>query len=52
MIATVLSIACSSGLASAASARLEEADWFKGEWSTLRTYAILDREYAGRTCTP
>jgi RimJ/RimL family protein N-acetyltransferase len=33
-------------------ARLVEADWFKGEWSTLRTYAILDREYAGRTRTP
>jgi RimJ/RimL family protein N-acetyltransferase len=26
-------------------ARLVEADWFKGEWSTLRTYAILDREW-------
>jgi RimJ/RimL family protein N-acetyltransferase len=26
-------------------ARLVEADWFKGEWSTLRLYAILDREW-------
>ena len=28
-------------------ARLVEADWFKGEWSTLRLYAILDREWGG-----
>ena len=28
-------------------ARLVEADWFKGEWATLRTYAILRREWAG-----
>ena len=27
-------------------ARLVEADWFKGEWTTLRTYAILRREWA------
>jgi RimJ/RimL family protein N-acetyltransferase len=27
-------------------ARLVEADWFKGEWSTLRVYAILRREWA------
>ncbi len=27
-------------------ARLIEADWFKGEWSTLRTYATLRREWA------
>jgi RimJ/RimL family protein N-acetyltransferase len=27
-------------------ARLVEADWFKGEWTTLRVYAILRRERA------
>lgn len=26
-------------------ARLVEADWFKGEWTTLRTYAALRREW-------
>jgi RimJ/RimL family protein N-acetyltransferase len=26
-------------------ARLVEADWFKGEWTTLRIYAILSREW-------
>jgi RimJ/RimL family protein N-acetyltransferase len=26
-------------------ARLLEADWFKGEWSTLRLYGILAREW-------
>jgi RimJ/RimL family protein N-acetyltransferase len=26
-------------------ARLVESDWFKGEWSTLRVYAMLDREW-------
>jgi RimJ/RimL family protein N-acetyltransferase len=26
-------------------ARHVEADWFKGEWTTLRVYAILDREW-------
>jgi RimJ/RimL family protein N-acetyltransferase len=26
-------------------ARLVEADWFKGEWCSLRTYAILRREW-------
>ena len=26
-------------------ARLVEADWFKGEWATLRTYAILRHEW-------
>ncbi len=26
-------------------ARLIEADWFKGEWSTLRVYAMLSREW-------
>jgi RimJ/RimL family protein N-acetyltransferase len=26
-------------------ARLVEADWFKGEWATLRTYATLRREW-------
>ena len=30
-------------------ARLLEADWFKGEWATLRTYAVLRREW---TATP
>jgi RimJ/RimL family protein N-acetyltransferase len=29
-------------------ARLVEADWFKGEWSTLRLYAMLDRDWPGR----
>jgi RimJ/RimL family protein N-acetyltransferase len=29
-------------------ARLVEADWFKGEWTTLRTYAILRREWSPR----
>lgn len=29
-------------------ARLVEADCFKGEWSTLRLYAMLDREWRGR----
>jgi RimJ/RimL family protein N-acetyltransferase len=27
-------------------ARLVEADWFKGEWTTLRLYAVLGREWA------
>jgi RimJ/RimL family protein N-acetyltransferase len=26
-------------------ARLVEADWFKGEWSTLLVYAVLEREW-------
>jgi RimJ/RimL family protein N-acetyltransferase len=26
-------------------ARLVESDWFKGEWTTLRVYAILRREW-------
>ena len=25
--------------------RLLEADWFKGEWTTLRVYAVLAREW-------
>ena len=29
-------------------ARLVEADWFKGEWSTLLLYAMLDREWCER----
>jgi len=29
-------------------ARLVEADWFKGEWSTLRLYAVLEREWRAR----
>jgi aminoglycoside 6'-N-acetyltransferase len=28
-------------------ARLVEADHFKGEWTTLRIYAVLRREWAG-----
>ena len=28
-------------------ARLVEADWFNGEWTTLRTYAVLRREWTG-----
>ena len=27
-------------------ARLVEADWFKGEWTTLRIYACLRREWS------
>jgi RimJ/RimL family protein N-acetyltransferase len=27
-------------------ARLVEADWFKGEWTTLRVFALLSREWA------
>ena len=27
-------------------ARLIEADWFKGEWTTLRVYALLRREWS------
>jgi RimJ/RimL family protein N-acetyltransferase len=26
-------------------ARLVEADWFKGEWTTVRTYAMLSHEW-------
>jgi RimJ/RimL family protein N-acetyltransferase len=26
-------------------ARHVEADWFKGEWTTLRVYAVLEREW-------
>jgi RimJ/RimL family protein N-acetyltransferase len=33
-------------------ARLVEADWFKGEWSTLRVYAVLDREWHGTRSGP
>lgn len=29
-------------------ARLVEADWFKGAWSTVRLYAVLTREWSGR----
>jgi RimJ/RimL family protein N-acetyltransferase len=29
-------------------ARLLEADWFKGEWTTLRVHALLRREWASR----
>lgn len=29
-------------------ARLVEADWFKGEWSTLRVYAMLERDWRAR----
>ena len=30
-------------------ARLVEADWFKGEWSTLRVFAVLRREWGDGT---
>ncbi len=30
-------------------ARLVEADWFKGEWVSLRTYAVLSREWTAGT---
>lgn len=29
-------------------ARLIEADWFKDEWTTLRIYAVLEREWTAR----
>jgi hypothetical protein len=29
-------------------ARHVEADWFKGEWTTLRVYAVLEREWPSR----
>ena len=29
--------------------RLVEADWFKGEWTTLRIYAVLAREWLARS---
>ncbi len=29
-------------------ARLVDADWFKGEWTTVRIYALLRREWAAR----
>jgi RimJ/RimL family protein N-acetyltransferase len=32
-------------------ARLVEADWFKGEWSTLRVYATLNRQWRDRQST-
>jgi len=32
-------------------ARLVEADWFKGEWSTLRVFAVLRREWVHRRRT-
>jgi RimJ/RimL family protein N-acetyltransferase len=28
-------------------ARLIDADWFKGEWTTLRIYALLQRDWPG-----
>jgi RimJ/RimL family protein N-acetyltransferase len=31
-------------------ARHVEADWFKGEWTTLRVYAVLDREWPQAAC--
>ena len=35
-------------------ARLVDADWFKGEWSTLRVFAVLRREWGatGATAPP
>jgi RimJ/RimL family protein N-acetyltransferase len=32
-------------------ARLVEADWFKGEWTTLRIFAVLRREWEDRAAT-
>ena len=32
-------------------ARLVEADWFKGEWSTVRVFAVLRREWGDGTAT-
>jgi RimJ/RimL family protein N-acetyltransferase len=32
-------------------ARLVEADWFKGEWSTVRVFAVLRREWQDGTAT-
>jgi len=37
------------GLGFRCEARLVEADWFKGEWTTLRVYAILRREWMAQT---
>lgn len=33
-------------------ARVVDADWFKGEWTTVRTYALLQREYPGWESNP
>jgi RimJ/RimL family protein N-acetyltransferase len=33
-------------------ARFVEADWFKREWSTLRVYALLRREWEAQTHSP
>jgi RimJ/RimL family protein N-acetyltransferase len=33
-------------------ARFVEADRFKGEWATLRVYALLAREWRAATCGP
>ncbi len=33
-------------------ARLVDADWFKGEWSTLRVFAVLRREWEDGTPRP
>jgi RimJ/RimL family protein N-acetyltransferase len=30
-------------------ARLVEADWFKGEWTTVRIFAVLDRAWRSGT---
>jgi RimJ/RimL family protein N-acetyltransferase len=35
------------GLGMRCEGRFVEADWFKGEWTTLRLYAMLAREYPG-----
>lgn len=29
-------------------ARLVESEWFKGEWTTLLVYALLEDEWRGR----
>jgi L-amino acid N-acyltransferase YncA len=33
-------------------ARFVEAEWFKGEWCTVRVYAVLSREWSGGPGTP
>jgi RimJ/RimL family protein N-acetyltransferase len=33
-------------------ARLVDADWFKGEWTTVRTYAVLREEWPPRVRSP
>lgn len=41
------------GLGFRCEARLVDADWFKGEWTTLRTYAVLGRDWrSGAAAAP